>query len=159
MKKQRTITRIWRGSGDGQNEACVEWHETEKGSLLDRSEHDRTRPPTTEFHAAFDALGPFIAASYSVHNSRTSAKVRAREFKLEQREDELLVLLHGQMAAEGFASPVHMHVPKQTAEGKLAGAIAELVEQAGRFIDGERGQADLFDEDQEEGEHDPDAAE
>mgnify|MGYP001586163503 FL=1 len=52
-----------------------------------------------------------------------------------------------------------MHVPKQTAEGKLAGAIAELVEQAGRFIDGERGQTDLFDEDLEEGEHNPAAAE
>ena len=68
---RRQITRVWRGAGAAQNEACVEWTAVGESRLQDKSEHDRLLPPSPELHAALDAFKPFAGAPYSVHNMTT----------------------------------------------------------------------------------------
>lgn len=139
MAKQpeRYVTRVWRGSGATASETCVEWLEIMSGSSCDRKLHDCTRPASPEFHAAMDELAPHGADPVGL---------RPREVKLERKDDQLLVMLHGQKAAEGFNGPVHLHVPKQVAEGHLLPLVELVMDAALRFVDGERGQIDLFDE-------------
>ena len=125
------------------NEAEVEWTVTrDDGHAEDRSLSDDF-PPSPEFHEAMDGLKEFIGAPYLVHQDSRRV-IRPLRVIVSHKNDSTFVQLHGAFVPEGFNNPVHLHVPKQEAEGKLFTAVQAVIDAAGGYIDGERGEESLL---------------
>ena len=126
------------------NIAEVFYTEEVEGHNLRQLANDTTAPPAEVFHEAMDGLKGFIGAPFLVHFDYRH-KIRPLRVKLSQKNEALFVQLHGAFLPEGFNNLVHLHVPKQEAEGKLFTAVQAVLNAADGYIDGKRGEESLFD--------------
>ena len=125
------------------NVAEVKWTETSNESHTEKRSLSDDLPPSQAFHEALDALRDFIGAPFLVHQD-FRRQIRPLRVKVSHKNDSCFVQLHGAFIPEGFNNPVHLHVPKQEAEGKLFEAVEAVIDAAGGYIDGERGQDSLI---------------
>ena len=133
------------------NEAEVEWTEETDGHTQKHSLEDESAPPHQALHDAMDGLKDFIGAPFMV-DPHSRNKIRPLRIKLSQKNETLFVKMHGAFLPEGFNNLVHIHVPKQEAEGKLFAAVQRVIEAGDRYVEGDRGQDSLLDGNGEDGE-------
>lgn len=126
----------------------LKWAEgTEDGSWVTKSEED-PHPCTVEFIAAFDALAQFVDGPLGFTKAQQKGRVvLGAEFKY-NKEGEESVYISVTRPIDGY-QPVNETLGKFAPTGDLADALNELVRCANAYLEGEKLQLELPEEDGE----------
>lgn len=121
----------------------LRWAEPCEGEWIQRSADD-PHPATEEFRAAFADLAAYINAPLG-HSVQQSQGLVVLGVTLKyNKEGARWVLLSACRPIEGFSSPLIINLPKQNPVGELSKALDTLEDLASRYLEGEKGQLELF---------------
>ena len=131
------------------------WREPGKGDWVTRSLDD-PEPAAESFYEALTAFIPWVQARLAAAIGMVKISI-AGEMKIlgvsykYSDEGDYHVMVSATMALPGFNSPLVLNFPPSTPDKELKSLLEQLQNEAGFYIEGERGQLEMDLEPGEEG--------